>query len=431
MQAADIHYRPFSCRIDNISRFANNYCIFSIFVYSSSRMKATAGNLAERGMVEALSRRRLASVPTLAGELNIPTSTAGNVLTRLVNKGLVGRRESETSGPGRPSYLYSIRLPRPILTLLFDGTHVAAAIVADDLSVLAEHSMQVSGIASASQAAAMSKEAFYTLLGKTTARVSDIKRAAVVINAIQSSDGTLSSSVMPWAKKDLIGLLDRELGLKTRIIASTHALAEYQLMPEPAPQSLACLNVGDGISGHTMIAGQIARGATGRAGELGHITIEPNGPRCGCGRQGCLEALHSGPAIAARVKQLSKSLTAARWMKTVADLSPRSVIEQLYQAWCAGDRSARSIMEDALDRFGWALGLIYNLQDPDLVICSGYVLQNRDEWIKELAARCRRWVLQADRRDLRIVSGRTTMRDHLRVIASQYHAQTPTSTGNT
>jgi len=385
-------------------------------------MKVSAGNLAERGIVEALCRRRLASVPVLASELNIPTSTAGNVLTRLVSKGLVGRTESTTSGPGRPSYLYSLRLPQPILTLYFDGTHFASAIVADDLSVLAEHSIQVSAIASASEAAAMAKEAFFTLLGKTTVSLKEIKHAAFVINAILSSDGILSSSVLPWAEKDLLSRLDRELGLKTRMVASPQCVAEYQLLSEPAPQSLVCLNVGDGISGHSMIAGQLARGATGRAGELGHITIDPKGPRCGCGRSGCLESLYSGPAIAKQVKRLSRTPSATRWMKNVATLSPRSIIEQLYQAWCAGDPAARTLMDDVLDRLGWALGLIYNMQDPDLVVCSGYVLLGHSAWIDEISARSRKWILHADRRELAVASGRANTRDHLRVIASQFHA---------
>ena len=60
-----------------------------------------------------------------------------------------------------------------------------------------------------------------------------------------------------------------------------------------------CVNVGRGIGSGIVIGGQIYGGGTGTAGELGHMTVDPNGPLCPCGNRGCLEVMAAGPAIAA------------------------------------------------------------------------------------------------------------------------------------
>lgn len=378
-------------------------------------------NLAERGLVDALGRRREASLPALAEELAIPVSTAGNVMLRLIGKGLVDRREAESTGRGRPSYLYRIRLPRPVLALHFDGTQLAGGIVGEDLSVLAAHSVQIAGVASADAAALLAKEVFYSLVGQNKVPRQQLREAAVSVNAIYSKNRPVSSSVLPWAAEDLRQIFTRELGLETRIMAVPQALAEYQLLPEPKAASMLCLNVGDGISGHSIIAGQLAGGFSGRAGELGHLIVDPDGPKCGCGRQGCLEAYFGGPAIARRVQGEAKAGFAPAWVKQVQELSPRAVIERLYQAWCDGDPWSIQMMDQPLEKFAWALGVAVNLLDPALVICCGYVLQERPRWIEEMARRARYWILHFDQRGMSIVSGRAQMMDYLRVIASGFH----------
>jgi glucokinase len=64
-----------------------------------------------------------------------------------------------------------------------------------------------------------------------------------------------------------------------------------------APSSLALLNIGTGIAAGVVIEGNIFRGSHGMAGEIGHVVVDEQGPRCPCGQQGCLEAVAAGPAI--------------------------------------------------------------------------------------------------------------------------------------
>ena len=87
--------------------------------------------------------------------------------------------------------------------------------------------------------------------------------------------------------------------------ANAAALGEFLFGAGRGSRHMIYLTISTGIGGGLILDGQLYRGAGGAAGELGHAVIDEDGPRCGCGRRGCLEALASGTAIAARaIRQL-------------------------------------------------------------------------------------------------------------------------------
>jgi glucokinase len=117
--------------------------------------------------------------------------------------------------------------------------------------------------------------------------------------------------------------------------------------------TVAVFAIGTGIGGGLVINGQLYLGIGGTAGELGHITIDFNGPRCGCGNYGCLEAYASGPAIAAMgMKAVSQGLTTQ-----ISDLCNydfnQITPELIAKAALAGDATAVDIYE----RAGYSLGI--------------------------------------------------------------------------
>src|SRR5258707_5448684 len=82
--------------------------------------------------------------------------------------------------------------------------------------------------------------------------------------------------------------------------ASCASFGEWWRGPARGSDHVVGLTIGTGIGGGIVLAGQIYRGASDVAGEIGHMSIDSNGRRCKCGNDGCLEAYASGPAIAAR-----------------------------------------------------------------------------------------------------------------------------------
>ncbi|MCA9864316.1 MAG: ROK family protein, partial [Thermomicrobiales bacterium] len=131
--------------------------------------------------------------------------------------------------------------------------------------------------------------------------------------------------------------------------------------------------LGTGIGGGLVIHGRLYRGARGLAGEIGHMVVDPTGPRCNCGSRGCLEALVSGVAFANRARRLLSNGRSDVLREIVGYAEPTS--RHLYQAAVAGDRLCEAEIRNGGHVLGLALGSLVNVLNPDMVTLSGGLLQ--------------------------------------------------------
>lgn len=123
---------------------------------------------------------------------------------------------------------------------------------------------------------------------------------------------------------------------------------------------LAYLSVGTGIAAGLLLGGRLRRGARGAAGEVGHISVDPKGPRCHCGQRGCLEVMASGPALA------------RQWP---AGAAAPSVARALLEAAAHGDRAARTVRDALAGHLADAIARLALTVDPDLVVLGGGVAE--------------------------------------------------------
>jgi glucokinase len=138
---------------------------------------------------------------------------------------------------------------------------------------------------------------------------------------------------------------------------------------------LAFFAIGTGIGGGIAINGQVRLGKVGSAGELGHQTILPNGPRCGCGNAGCLEALASGPAITAEGVRLLLSAQSPKLFDLVDGDPGRITPREMALAAEAGDQAVRGALIRAARYVGIGVANVIVMLHPDLVILGGSVAQ--------------------------------------------------------
>jgi glucokinase len=133
------------------------------------------------------------------------------------------------------------------------------------------------------------------------------------------------------------------------------------------------LTVSTGIGGGLILDGQLYRGAGGAAGELGHVVIAEDGPLCGCGRRGCLEAFASGTAIAARA---AEAIAAGR-PTTIARLAGEDDVaaEHVARAAAEGDPVGQEIISRAARALGLGLADFVNIFNPDLIVIGGGTAQ--------------------------------------------------------
>jgi glucokinase len=138
------------------------------------------------------------------------------------------------------------------------------------------------------------------------------------------------------------------------------------------------LTISTGIGGGVVLGGRIYRGFQDAAGEVGHMTIIPGGPECGCGNSGCLEAVASGTAIARRGRQLLVQDQSARLCELAGGIPERVTAAMVFDAARAGDSACAMIVEDAATYLGIGLANIVQLLNPAAIVLGGGVMEQSD-----------------------------------------------------
>ncbi len=213
-----------------------------------------------------------------------------------------------------------------------------------------------------------------------------------------------SSGNLGWNNLPLRDLLTERFGLPVTIDndANAAALGEYVFGAGRGHDEMVYITVSTGIGSGIIAGGRIYHGAKGKAGELGHITIEPGGPRCSCGKRGCLEAVASGTAIA----RLANELIRAGRGLGIKEQAPAGKDEvtavEVGIAAGRGDREARWILQKA----AWALGLgissVINLLNPSCVVLGGGVMSVGNLMWDDIMKAVGEYTLEANLTDVRV-----------------------------
>lgn len=178
-----------------------------------------------------------------------------------------------------------------------------------------------------------------------------------------------------WPHVPLRDTISRLTGLPVALLNDVRAITygEWRFGAGRGVDTVAVLAVGTGIGGGLVIDGKLHLGIGGTGGELGHMVIDFNGPRCGCGNYGCLEAFASGPAIAAMgMKAVSQGLTTRISELCEYDLN-RITPELIAEAARQGDAIAGDIFEKAGYYLGVAASSICAAIGPRRIILAGGV----------------------------------------------------------
>jgi len=144
--------------------------------------------------------------------------------------------------------------------------------------------------------------------------------------------------------------------------------------PAKGIDNFLCITIGTGIGLGIFCNGQLVRGAHFHAGEFGHMTVLKNGPLCGCGNRGCLEALAAGPAIKARARRAVRQ----KKKTAISDIEPNIkniTAKTVFDAAKRKDRIANHILYEAAEFIGIGLSTLLLVLDPQLVIIGGGIAQ--------------------------------------------------------
>ena len=153
--------------------------------------------------------------------------------------------------------------------------------------------------------------------------------------------------------------------------ANAAALGEYYFGVARDVQNLIYLSAGVGLGGGIIINGKLFRGSSGYAGEIGHMTMDPDGELCGCGKRGCWETVVGPRAIVRRVKEALETNAESEIRNLVdGDLS-RVDVDVVVQAAQAGDPVARTALEEVGVQLGIGVANLVNTFNPQMVVLGG------------------------------------------------------------
>jgi predicted NBD/HSP70 family sugar kinase len=210
----------------------------------------------------------------------------------------------------------------------------------------------------------------------------------VTVSGSISADGVVQlSSPLGWEQVPLKELMERRFGCRVSVHSTrVRLMAEIARQPLLQSHSILYLNVANGVGATVYMNGRLITGATGRYGEIGHIIVQPDGPRCGCGHQGCLEALISGRAIAQRIRKDMKTgvkTILTEWMDQAAGEVPEEIVTLWGRAVQQGDEYALGLREMVAGYLSRAAAMSINAFDPDTVLLAGYVCQQCPEYFAQ------------------------------------------------
>lgn len=213
-------------------------------------------------------------------------------------------------------------------------------------------------------------------------------------------------NVPGWVDVPIARWLTQRLGCRAAVgnDANAFALAEWRLGAGQGADALISITLGTGVGGGLVWNGCLINGATGSAGEVGHMVIDAGGPRCGCGRQGCLEALVGTAAILRLGRGVLRSRQGrlGAYVRQAGTLMPRVIGD----AGRAGDAPARRVWEIIGGRLGIGLANLVNILNPDRIVIGGGVANNWSLFAPAMQRTLRAEALPAPATHVRVVRGR-------------------------
>jgi glucokinase len=200
-----------------------------------------------------------------------------------------------------------------------------------------------------------------------------------------------------WNDVPIIEMVTGQLGLAAALEndADCCALAEFLFGAGKAKKSVVAFTWGTGIGAGIVLDGRLYSGASGLAGEIGHITYAADGRLCQCGKRGCIEAYASGSSIARIARELAQSGREST-LAGLSSIDARAVCD----AARAGDQLAREVLLEAARAMGRAVSIAAHTLNPEVITLGTMALEAGDLLMPELLRVVEVEVWERTRRDL-------------------------------
>ncbi|OGV73459.1 MAG: hypothetical protein A3K19_28725 [Lentisphaerae bacterium RIFOXYB12_FULL_65_16] len=329
------------------------------------------------GRALALIRTRpFISQTEMAQELGLSKATVTDIVGALKRDGLlesVGRGEASPAGGRRPRLLRFNPGAAAIIGVELDMSGTKLALLDLGLNVLQRQSIPAPPKRDADAVLARLISGIRNCIDAHPPKAPPILGVGIGIpGAVDPESGVcLFAAKLGWRGVPVAEIVSRRCGLRTVVDSEVRnrAMAECSRGVAKGVRNMAYLQVAGGLGCALMVDGRMYRGATNRAGEVGHNPVVEGGPVCACGLKGCLQMLTSEqgvlPLLKARV-EASKD----------TQLNPKKLtLQGLFDAATVGDPVALGMVNDIARHLGAGVARLINTIDPEMVVLGGRVFE--------------------------------------------------------
>lgn len=208
-----------------------------------------------------------------------------------------------------------------------------------------------------------------------------------------------------WLDVPLGTMLSQQVGSTVILVKRQNAgvLGEFWYGVGRGHTDLVYVSVGVGIGCGLIVRGELHEGTAGSAGELGHITVVPDGHRCRCGNYGCLETVASSSAAVIRAREEGKAGRRSLLLDWNAGMLESVTIQQVIQATLQGDALAAEVVREAARYLGLGIADTINLFNPSLVIIGGEMVDAGEIYLEAVREEMRRRSLSIPQAVVKVV----------------------------
>ena len=317
----------------------------------------------------------------IAQELGLTRASVTIIINDLIESGIIHETESRSARSGRPAVVLDVN-PKCGLAAAIDmgATHLSVALGDFSAHILDEIEQPFRIADGPDRCLEEGHRALKLLLEKHGLQIADLSAVGLSVPGpvITDTGMVMAPPIMPgWDRFPIRTTVEKLWNVPVALNndANLGALGEWVYGAGRGERNLAFIKVGSGIGAGLIIDRQIFAGTTGSAGEIGHLTIDENGPLCTCGNRGCLEAFAGGHAIELQAQKLIES--GKRTLLSDSNLKTISVRE-VAEAARRGDLAAQEILHRSGTFIGIAVAGLINLVNPSVVIIGGGVAEVGD-----------------------------------------------------
>jgi len=344
----------------------------------------------------------------IARRMNLTRAAVTAIVNDLLSTGLIREAGGINVHSGRPPVVLEMDPARGfVIGIDFGASHLSILMGDLGANILEEIEIPININDGPNTCIDQADHLLRDLLVKSGRELHEILAIGVgVPGPIVSDEGmVLAPPIMPgWDRFPIRDTLEKMWGCPVSLSNDSElgVLGEWAAGAGRGEQNLAYIKIGTGIGAGLLLDGQIYRGVTGSAGEIGHLTIDENGPLCACGNHGCLEAIAGGTAIALQAQEAARKgqRTQLSSIKPIEAITARDVAA----AARLGDLVAQQILTHAGTYVGIAIAGMVNIFNPGMVIIGGGVAQSGDILLEPIRLAVQRRSLPAATRAVRITT---------------------------